>query len=98
MSLNLLRLVVQQFQLGHPDRYLLPYYQKDIADGKLTKEYAQLLLDCLGVQINLRVPRGLSSGYMVGGHDENGNIVSNDLTDMCMQVIDNVRLVYPAIR
>ena len=87
----------QQFQLGHPDRYLLPYYEKDIASGKLTKEYAQLILDCLGVQINNRVPSGLSSGYMVGGRDRNGNIVANDLTLMGMQVVDNIRLVYPAV-
>lgn len=97
LSLNPIRLTPQQFQLGHPDRYLLPYYEKDLAEGKITKEYAQLLLDCLGVQINLRVPRGLSSGYMVGGRDEKGNLVSNDLTDMCMQVIDDIRLVYPAV-
>ena len=87
----------QQFQLGHPDRYLLPYYLKDMQDGTVTKEYAQLLLDCLGIQINNRVPNGLSSGYMVGGRDEDNNIVANDLTYMCMQVVDDIRLVYPAV-
>lgn len=87
----------QQFQLGRPDRYLLPYYEKDIKNGDLTKEYAQLLLDCLGIQINMRVPSGLSSGYMVGGSDESGNPVANELTDMCMQVIDDIRLVYPSV-
>lgn len=60
-------------------------------------EYAQLLLDCLGIQINMRVHNGLSSGYMVGGKDENNNIVQNELTLMCMQVIDDIRLVYPAV-
>lgn len=97
LSLNPLRMCPQQFQLGHPDRYLLPFYENDIRNGKITKEYAQLLLDCLGIQINMRVPNGLSSGYMVGGRDENGNIVANELTEMCMQVIDDVRLVYPAV-
>ena len=97
ISLNPLKLHGMQFQLGHPDRYLLPYYEKDIKNGTLTKEFAQELLDCLAVQINMRVPRGGSSGYMVGGRDENGNIVQNELTEMCMQVIDDVRLVYPAV-
>lgn len=98
LSVNPLRIASrQQFQLGHIDRYLLPFYLKDIESGKLTREYAQLLLDCLGVQINHRVPNGLSSGYMVGGRDENGNIVANDLTLMGMQVIDDVKLVYPAV-
>lgn len=98
VSLNPLRIYArQQFQLGHPDRYLLPYYLKDIENGSITPEYAQLLLDCLAIQINQRVPNGLSSGYMVGGRDEKGNIVQNDLTVMGMQVIDDVRLVYPSV-
>lgn len=97
LSMNPFMYSFQQFQLGHPDRYLLPYYLKDIQNGIITKEYAQLLLDCLGIQINNRVPNGLSSGYMVGGRDEKGDIATNDLTLMCMQVVDDIRLVYPAV-
>ncbi|MBP3633126.1 MAG: hypothetical protein J6J43_00945 [Oscillospiraceae bacterium] len=92
-----IRAYYQQYQLGHPDRYLLPFYEKDLAAGTLTGEEAQELLDCLGIQINRRVPRGLSSGYMVGGRDEAGNTVCNDLTMMGLQVIGDVRLVYPAV-
>ncbi len=87
----------QQFQLGRPDRYLYPFYKKDIESGNITKEFAQLLLDLLGIQNNMRVSPGLSSGYMVGGKVENGNIVANDLTEMCMQVVDDIRLVYPSV-
>lgn len=97
LSFNPLRMCAQQFQLGHPDRYLLPFYERDIKNGGITEEYAQLLLDCLGIQINMRVPNGLSSGYMVGGRDENGEIIANALTDMCMQVVDDIKLVYPAV-
>jgi len=97
ISLNPLRMCQQQFQLGHPDSYLLKFYNNDLANGNITKEYAQLLLDCLGLQINMRVPSGLSSGYMIGGRDKDGNIVANDLTEMCMQVIEDIRLVYPAV-
>ena len=97
LSVNPFRRWHQQFQLGHPDRYLLPYYENDIKSGRLTKERAQLLLDLLGVQINMRVPSGLSSGYMIGGRDENGNIVENELTEMLMQVIPDIRLVYPSV-
>ena len=97
LSLNPFRLGAQQFQLGHPDRYLLPFYERDIQNGTITKKSAQLLLDCLGIQINMRVRSGLSSGYMVGGRDEQGNIVANELTEMCMQVIDDIHLVYPAV-
>ena len=87
----------QQFQLGHPDRYLLPCYERDIKAGMMTKDEAQVLLDCLGIQINNRVPRGLSSGYMVGGRSADGSVVANDLTEMGMQVIDDIRLVYPSV-
>ena len=97
LTINPLRLCSQQFQLGHPDRYLLPYYERDIQSGSLTDEFAQLLIDCLAIQINMRVPNGLSSGYMVGGRDSDGKIVANPLTKMCMQAIDDVRLVYPAV-
>ena len=97
LSLNPLRFCPQQFQLGHPDRYLYPYYKNDIDKGIITKEEAQLLLNCLGIQINMRIPSGLSSGYMVGGRDENKETVANELTEMLMQVIDDVKLVYPAV-
>ncbi len=86
-----------QFQLGHPDRYLYPYYRADIDAGRLTREQARELLDCLGIQINQRVPRGLSSGYMVGGRYPDGTPVANELTTLCMQVIGDIRLVYPAV-
>ena len=97
ITMNPFRKSKQQFQLGHPDRYLLPYYEQDMQNGTLTRERAQLLLDCLGIQINMRVPSGLSSGYMVGGRDAFGKTVANELTELCMQVIDDIRLVYPAV-
>lgn len=97
ISLNPFRYHPQQFQLGHPDRYLYKFYENDIKNGVITKEKAQLLLDTLGIQINMRVPSGLSSGYMVGGRDENGGLVANDLTEMLMQVVDDIKLVYPAV-
>ena len=97
LSLNPFRFGHQQFQLGHPDRYLYPYYKNDIEKGMITKEAAQELLDCLGIQINMRVPSGLSSGYMVGGRDEKGDIVANELTEMLMQVVDDIKLVYPSV-
>ena len=97
LSLDPLRIGFVQFQLGRPDRYLYPFYENDRKNGALTQEKAQLLMDCLGIQINMRVPNGLSSGYMLGGRDENGNIVANELTEIGMQVIEDIRLVYPSV-
>ncbi|MBO4407529.1 MAG: pyruvate formate lyase family protein, partial [Clostridia bacterium] len=97
LSLDPFRPCPQQFQLGRPDRYLLPYYEKDLASGAITPEEAQLLIDCLAIQINRRVPSGLSSGYMVCGRDRDGKPVANDLSLMFMQAVDDVRLVYPSV-
>lgn len=97
VALDPLRQWQQQFQLGHPDRYLLPYYTKDLQNGTLTREKARLLLACLGIQLNNRTDEARSAGWMVGGRDETGAIVQNDLTMLLMEVIEDVRLVYPAV-
>lgn len=97
LTLNPFKPVWQQFQFGHPDRYLLPFYENDIKNGKLTKQFVQEILDCLGIQINMHVPSALSNGYMVGSRDENDSVVENELTEMCMQVVEDIRLVYPAV-
>ncbi len=91
------RLGTQQFMLGRIDRYLYPFYKADIAAGTLTHEFARELIDCLAIQINNRMFKGLSAGYMVGGRDPDGKPVANELTELGLQAIDDVRLVYPAV-
>ena len=97
LSYDPMRRCWEQFQLGRPDRYLYPYYLADKEKGILTDEFAQTLLDCLGIQINNRVPNGLSCGYMIGGRTSAGEPVFNELTMMCMEVIADNRLVYPSV-
>lgn len=97
LSVKPLRPSMLQFQLGHPDRYLYPYYKKDTEAGILTDDEAQTLIDCMAIQINRRVPNGLSCGYMVGGRYADGTVVSNELTKMCMLAVEQVRLVYPSV-
>ena len=97
ISVKPLRPSMLQFQLGHPDRYLYTFYKKDKEAGRLTDEEAQTLVDCLCIQINRRVPNGLSCGLMVGGRDEYGVPVLNELTDMFLCAIDQVKLVYPSV-
>ncbi len=85
------------FQLGRPDRYLLPYYRADVAAGRLSEDEAQELIDCLGIMLNEYTPRGLAVGFMVGGRDSSGLDASNELTALFVRSADHVRLAYPGI-
>jgi formate C-acetyltransferase len=86
------------FQLGRPDRYLWPYYEKDLCEKKITPELAQTLLDCFGLMLNTRIDPGLAAGYMVGGRDGGtGHVISNDLTRMCIRSVSHIRMIYPGV-
>ena len=85
------------FQLGRPDRYLLPYYRRDLAEGRLTEERAQEMIDCLGILLNEYTSRGLAVGLMVGGRDENGADATNELSYLFVRSVGHVRLAYPGV-
>ncbi len=85
------------YQLGRPDRYLLPYYRKDIRDGIITADFVQELIDCLCILYNEYVPKGLAVGLMAGGKDEYGKDMTNELSYMFIESIGHTRLIYPGI-
>jgi len=85
------------FQLGRPDRTLLPFYHRDVADGQLTPETALELIDCLGLLLSEYTPRGLAVGWMLGGRDASGADVCNELTELFLESIAHVRMSYPAV-
>jgi pyruvate-formate lyase len=85
------------FQLGRPDRYLLPYYRRDLAQGRITPKEAQEWIDCLALMLSEYTPRGLAVGWMIGGRDASGADVCNELTTILMRSIEHVRLAYPGI-
>ena len=94
---------------GRFDQYLYPYYKADLDAGKLTREFAQELLDCFWVKLNdLNKCRDAASaegfaGYslfqnlIVGGQDENGRDVTNDLSFMCITASMHVFLPAPSL-
>ncbi len=43
------------YPLGRPDRYLYPYYKKDVENGALKKEFAQELIDNFCLYVSDRV-------------------------------------------
>jgi formate C-acetyltransferase len=85
------------FNPGRMDRWLGPFYEADIAAGRLTREQAQELIDCYYILINEYVPRGLAIGLMVGGTDASGQDMSNEVSRLCVQAVADVGLVYPSV-
>ncbi|NLG24196.1 MAG: hypothetical protein GX558_02495 [Clostridiales bacterium] len=85
------------YQMGRPDQYLLPYYRRDVESGALTPEFAQELIDCFCLLYNEYTAKGLAVGLMVGGRYPDGTDVDNELTEMFLQSIFDVRLSYPGV-
>ncbi len=94
---------------GRFDQYMYPYFKKDLDKGAITREFAQELMDCIWVKLNdLNKCRDAASaegfaGYslfqnlIVGGQDENGMDVTNDLSFMCITCSMHVFLPQPSL-
>lgn len=85
------------FQLGRPDRYLLPFYRRDLSAGRITPESALERIDCLALMLSEYTPRGLAVGWMLGGRDASGADVCNELTELFLHSIGHTRLAYPCV-
>ncbi|MCP1102215.1 pyruvate formate-lyase/glycerol dehydratase family glycyl radical enzyme [Aequitasia blattaphilus] len=94
---------------GRFDQYMYPYYEKDLKAGKITREFAQELMDCIWVKLNdLNKVRDAGSaegfaGYslfqnlIAGGQNEDGIDVTNDLSFMSIQASRHVFLPQPSL-
>ena len=94
---------------GRFDQYMYPYYKRDLDAGKLTREFAQELIDCLWIKLNdLNKCRDAASaegfaGYslfqnlIVGGVNAEGLDVTNDLSFMCITASLHVQLPQPSL-
>lgn len=85
------------FSCGRPDRYLIDYYRKDIAEGRLTEESALELIDCWNLQYTFYTRPTAAVTYIVGGYAPDGTPVCNELTWLLLQSIEHVRLAYPCV-
>ncbi|MBR4060035.1 MAG: glycyl radical protein [Lachnospiraceae bacterium] len=94
---------------GRFDQYMYPYYKADLDAGKITREEAQELIDCIWVKFNdLSKCRDAESakgfaGYgvfqnlIVGGQNAQGQDVTNDLSFMCIEASFHVFLPQPSL-
>lgn len=85
------------YSFGKPDVYLLPYYKRDIKNGVLTYEDAQELIDCFFLQSIPNMSSWAAEGLMLGGRDENGNAVENELTWHFLTAIEHTHLPDPNV-
>ena len=93
---------------GRFDQYMYPYYKKDLDAGRISREDAQELMDCVWVKLNdLNKVRDAASaegfaGYslfqnlIVGGQDKHGRDATNDLSFMAVTATEHVFLPQPS--
>ncbi len=110
-----IQMLVQTESNGHSispgrfDIYMYPYYKKDLKNGKITREFAQELMDCVWIKLNsfTKVRDDASAqgfaGYslfqnlIAGGQDKNGVDTTNDLSFMCINASMHIMLPQPSL-
>jgi pyruvate formate-lyase/glycerol dehydratase family glycyl radical enzyme len=94
---------------GHLDQHLLPFYERGLADGSLTRERAKELLECFFVKFNnhpappkVGVTAAESGTYTdfaninIGGLLPDGSDGSNAISYLLLEVIDEMHLLQPS--
>jgi formate C-acetyltransferase len=97
------------FSPGHLDQHLLPFYQKGLAEGSLTRESARELLETFFVKFNnhpsppkVGVTAEESGTYTdfanlnLAGLLADGSDGSNELTFLLLEVIEEMHLLQPS--
>jgi formate C-acetyltransferase len=97
------------FNPGRLDQHLFPFYEKDLAEGRLTEARAKELLCAFWIKFNNHpappktgVTAKESNTYVdfalinVGGLKANGSDAVNDLSYLILDVIEEMRLLQPS--
>ena len=94
---------------GRFDQYMYPYYQADMKAGKLNRESALELIECLWVKFNeINKVRDEAStkafgGYpmfqnlIVGGQTPDGRDSTNELSYLCMDATETIQMPQPSL-
>ena len=92
---------------GRVDQYLYPYYQADLAAGRLTRDQAKEWLECWWIKHNYvydyqgwtGTNQGINSSFgqliTLGGMNADGSDASNELTYLMLDVIEEINLLEP---
>ena len=92
---------------GRIDQFLYPYYEKDLAEGRITREEAKDILGAFCIKICETIPvwsetTGAMLGGMtswevitIGGQDAEGNDATNELSFVMLELADELRMRQP---
>lgn len=93
---------------GHLDQHLAPFYERDLAEGRITREGAKELLSCLWIKVNntpappkVGVTAQESGTYNdftninLGGLKADGQDGSSELSIMILEVLGELKLLQP---
>jgi len=95
------------FSLGRFDQYMYPYYRRDMETGRITRQEALDLLGCFYVKLNtinkvrpwghteFGVGYATYQNMIIGGVDRDGNDATNELSGLCLEADELVRLFQP---
>jgi formate C-acetyltransferase len=85
--------------IGRFDQDLYPFYQTDVDEGVLTREEALELLQCLWIKLNMEsdLTTDTCENVTLSGQDSSGNDVTNELTYLCLDASQSLRLPDPKI-
>jgi trans-4-hydroxy-L-proline dehydratase len=97
------------FNPGHLDQHLLPFYERGLAEGTLTRESARELLECFFIKFNnhpappkVGVTAAESGTYTdfaninIGGLLRDGADGSNEVSHLLLEIVEEMHLLQPS--
>ena len=86
---------------GRFDQYMYPYYQADLAAGRLDRDGALELVLSVWLKLMENVDRGLRitihQNLTLGGQDVDGNDAANEFSHICLDATARSRFNQPAL-
>jgi len=93
---------------GHFDQHLAPFYQREIADGSLTRDAARELLSCFWIKVNnhpappkVGITARESGTYNdftninIGGIDANGKDGVSEVSYIMLEIVEELHILQP---
>lgn len=94
---------------GRVDQYLYPFYKKDIEEGRIDREFATEILECLRIKIvakrnvfNVTIREALTNdshfhNCTIGGQTVDGKDAVNELSYVWLDAAERVRTPHPTL-